>query len=132
MSVSVPCGWFTTPPPLTPVATPGGELAVLSVIRVFATVRSPELSIPAPNANAHDRFPQNPGGISVCEFTVLPVMTLSVIVTLAPVVLPSAAGIQTPPPDTTDVSGCELLTPPVSVTPLSVTVGRVVPKNSPI
>ena len=48
--------------------------------------------------------------------TLFPVMTLSAIVTVAPVVNPVAHGIETPPPKVTTVSGTELFRPPVIVT----------------
>ncbi len=120
-SVSVPSPSLKMPPAPAPEATDetiGVEPARLSVMRVFVTVNVPALSIAPPNANAHGIGPQkSPGGAVVCGVTLFPVMTLSAIVTVAPVVNPVAHGIDTPPPKLTTVSGTELLRPPVIVTP---------------
>ena len=71
--------------------------------------------------------PQKPGGMDEFDVTVLPVMTLFEIDTVAPVPLNGGwssweVGIHTPPPNVTFESGCELLTPPVIVTPSIVTL----------
>ncbi len=58
-----------------------------------------------------------------------PVTTLSLIVTVAPRPPSAAGGTSMPPPN---ASGLELLTPPVIVTPLIVTVGSVPAPSSPI
>ena len=63
------------------------EPTTLFVTRVFVSVSTPPLSIPPPLLNAHARGPQNPGGIVSLERTVLPVMTLFEIETVAPVPL---------------------------------------------
>ena len=119
------------PPPLTPLATVANaavEPAVLFVMWVFVIVSTPPLSIPPPVLKPHGKGPQKgPGGLIAREVTVLPVMTLSSIVTVAPVPLNGGpgsclTGIQTPPPKTTSASGAESLTPPVIVTPRIETV----------
>src|SRR5439155_9245969 len=81
--------------------------------------------MPPPEANEQSLGPQNPEGRSCCDATVFSLTTLSLIVTVAPVVKPAACGIRTPPPCVTAWSGTEELTPPVIVTPLIAIVGSV-------
>ena len=87
----------------------------------------------AARERAVDR-PQKPGGRNCCEATVLPVMTLSEIVTVAPVWNGNdpAWGMRTPPPCVTAWSGTDVLTPPVIVTSLIETVGSVAANSTPI
>ena len=59
-------------------------------------------------------------------------MTLSEIVTVAPVALPAPDGIHTPPPRAANGRGAESLNPPVMVTRLIETVGWSIPSGSPI
>src|SRR6266542_2615587 len=117
------------PPPLALLSMdvpPGAAPATLSLTRVSVSVKTPELSIPPPLTNAQGcpaaRGQENPpGGIVVRAVTRLRVMTLSLIATVAPAALPADPGIETPPPATTDVEGCESLRPPVIVRRLSTT-----------
>ena len=89
-------------------------------MRVFVTVSVPcVVDAAARRERARERAAEAPGEHAVCGATVFPVMTLSAIVTVAPVVNPAACGIDTPPPWLTTVSGKESLTPPVIVTPLN-------------
>src|SRR5437764_9233703 len=83
--------------------------------------------MPPPAANEQSFGPQKPAGSNCCDATVLPVMTLSRIVTVAPVVNGNepACGICTPPPCVTAWSGTDELDPPVIVTPLIEIVGSV-------
>src|SRR5215207_5039472 len=104
------------PPPAAKLATEGSdavEPATLSVIIVFVTISVPALLTPAPAAKAHT-WPQS--GTAVSGDALFPVMTLSEIDTVAPVVLPVPGGIHTPPPLAANGSGAESLNPPVMVT----------------
>ena len=86
-------------------------------------VSTPPLSMPPPELNPHGSGPQNTnGGIVARDITWLPVITLSSIVTVAPVPLNGGTGscevgIQIPPPKVTSGSGFESFTPPVIVSP---------------
>jgi hypothetical protein len=116
------------PTPLATVASAAVEPAVLFVMRVFVSVSTPPLSIPPPVLKPHGKGPQKgPGGPNDREVTVFAVMTLSSIVTVAPVPLNGGpdsclTGMRTPPPNVTSSSGEESLTPPVIVTPRMVTL----------
>ena len=131
-SVTTPTLLFQMPPPRASVASPplvGVEPATLSSMRVFVTVSVPQFAIPPPLANEHGLSQIGCGGPAV---TRLPLMTLSEIVTVAPIVLSAAAGINTPPPAVKKPvpncdSGFESLKPPVIVTRLIETVRLAVP-----
>src|SRR5207248_2294161 len=62
----------------------------------------------------------------------LPVMRLSSIVTVAPMLPLADAGTSMPPPAVKEGAGFDVLTPPVIVTPLIVTVGSLGASASPI
>src|SRR5262249_46037918 len=108
----------------------------LSVTSVWSSVSTPELSIPPPPTNAQACGPnlheKPPCGIVLLAVTRLPVTTLWLIVTVAPVAFPAGWGIHTPPPPTTDVLGWDSLSPPVIVTPSIATVKPLSPSNVPI
>ena len=131
-SVTTPTLLFQIPPPRASVASPplvGVEPATLSSMRVCVTVSVPQFAIPPPLANEHGLPQIGCGGPAV---TLLPLMTLSEIVTVAPMVLSAAAGINTPPPAAKNPepncdSGFESLKPPVIVTRLIETVRSAVP-----
>ena len=109
--------------------TDDGSPAWLSVTRVLVKVRVPAFAMPPPLANEQSNGPQKPDGRSCSEATLLPVMTLSLIATVAPRpprVEKDPTTISTPPPCVTAWSGLELLKPPVTVTPVIETVGSVV------
>src|SRR6185312_1739643 len=124
-NTSVLAKWLRIPP--APPSLAGDEPvvldpAVLFVTRVLVSVRFPPLSIPPPLLNAQARGPQNPGGITELDRTVLPVMTLFEIDTVAPAPLNGgwsscSTAIVTPPPNVTAVSGTLVLSPPVIVMP---------------
>src|SRR3954449_9816665 len=88
--IRAPAKRLSMPPAPASLATEGSadvDPAVLSVTRVFTSVRTPPLSIPPPALKPHARGPQKPGGIVENEVTVLPVITVFEIVTVAPVPL---------------------------------------------
>src|SRR6266511_3937815 len=106
----------------------------LLLIVAPSSVSVPQLSIPPPAASANGHGPLGQGGPKgrvAVGATRLPVMTLSVIVTVAPPVKSALGGISTPPPSANTPSwptngidsGLERVTPPVIVTPSIETVG---------
>jgi hypothetical protein len=98
--------------------------ATFSWIVVFFTVSAPALAMPPPCANAQ-RCPHS--GTALCGATLFWLMTLSLIVTVAPVASPAAGRIEIPPPKVTNESGVASLSPPVIVTRLIETVGLTTP-----
>ena len=93
LTTSVAAWRLKIPPALVPLAAEPIEPAVLFVTRESVIVSTPPLSIPPPVLNPHGSGPQNgPGGTAECDVTVLPVITLSVIDTVAPVPLNGGTG----------------------------------------
>src|SRR5579864_4601564 len=87
---SVEAKWLLIPPvpvSLAAESREGVDPDVLFVTRVFVSVRIPPLSIPPPLLKPQARSPQKPGGMIEVEVTVLFVITLFEIVTVAPVPL---------------------------------------------
>jgi len=85
-SVTVPTPAFQIPPPRASVANePLVDVApaTLSATRAFVTVSRPQFAIPPPLANEHGLPQSGCGGPAV---SLLPPMTLSEIVTVAPIV----------------------------------------------
>src|SRR5436309_698684 len=142
--VSGPSRLMIAPPSasLASVDSPEAEPTRLLLMVVFASVSVPQLSIPPP-ANANGQGPLGQGGpkgtVSVGA-TRLPVITLFVIVTVAPPLKSALGGISTPPPaantpscPTNGVdSGLDRVMPPVIVTPSMETVGSVDSPKAPI
>src|SRR5216684_1951603 len=120
----------------------------LSLTVVFARVRLPEVSMPPPNAHATGQPPHGGNGTVSLGATRLPVMTLFVIVTVAPPPkslhappLKSVLGGTSMPPPAAQTpalpvhgtdSGLERVTPPVTVTPSIETVGSLAAPKVPI
>src|SRR5215467_8872019 len=124
---------FEMMPP--PVALPLHEFGPVVALRLPLTVLSvsdaaPQLSIPPPPAHA------NPFEAAAAS-AAFAVMTLLVMVTVAPPLKWALGGISTPPPNAdswqwpTD-PGVERVTPPVMVTASIETVGSVVAPKDPI
>src|SRR5215210_727893 len=118
---------------------PSASLASAPPTRLSLTVTPISVSVPAfaipppkPPANSHRRSPGQggPRGADVAGVWRLPVMTLFLIVTVAPVLPPAAAGISIPPPLLT--APMLVWTPPVIVTPAIETVGSVMAPRTPI
>src|SRR6266849_617319 len=120
----------------------------LSLTVVFARVRLPEVSMPPPNAHATGQPPHGANGTVSFGATRLPVMTLLLIVSVAPPPkslhappLKSVLGGTSMPPPAAQTpafpvhgtdSGLERVAPPVIVTPLIETVGSLAAKIWPI
>ena len=143
-TVTVPWLAIQSPPPRASVASEplvAVAPATLPATRVSVTVRVPQVAIPPPLANEHSELDSTGGWLQTSTgspaVTRLPVITLRLIVTVAPVEKPSAAGINTPPPAAmkpgpTGDSGLESWSPPVIVTALIDTVGGSGANASPI
>src|SRR5438128_2548877 len=111
---------------------------------VFARDTVPQLSMPPPNAPANGQLPPpgqgGPKGTVSVGATRLPVITLLLIVTVAPPLKSALGGISMPPPAANTPScptngvGCgfDRVTPPVIVTPSMETVGSVDSPKAPI
>src|SRR5205807_328226 len=105
--------------------------AVLLFTVVLVNVITPKLAIPPPSGS--EKVQPSPHDIAAVATTWLRVIVLSVIVTVAPrhssgslllQILPEvAAGTSMPPPTGLKDVGSVLLEPPVTVTPLTETVG---------
>src|SRR5712691_9536750 len=110
----------------------------LSLTVVFARVTVPQLSMPPPTAKANAHVP--PQDPVLLGATRLSVMTLFVIVTVAPPLNSALGGISMPPPAANTPSwpvngidsGLERVTPPVIVTPSIETVGSLEAPKVPI
>src|SRR5438445_13112491 len=126
------------PAPSASLATEPPTWLLLTV--VLTSVVCPNVLIPPPAACANGRWPLmqvivmsgghgSPESIAVVGATRLPVMTLFVIVTVAPGEKFAAGGTEIPPPTaitpgpTNASAKLECVTPPVMVTPLIETVG---------
>src|SRR5262245_17655143 len=134
-------------PPLASLVgsdSPEAEPTRFLLTLVLASVSVPQLSIPPPPANANGHGSPSghcasPGTVSVGA-TRFPLMTLLVILTVAPPLKSAFGGISTPPPAAKTPSrpvngvdsGLERVTPPVIVTPSIETVGSSEAPNSPI
>src|SRR6266567_5052781 len=119
LSTPAPSAWLASLPPTW-----------LSLTVVFESDKVPQLSIPPPPAHANP-FEAAAGSAAFA------VMTLLVMVTVAPPLKWALGGISTPPPNAeswqwpTD-SGVERVTPPVMVTASIETIGSVVAPKDPI
>src|SRR3954453_17024534 len=125
-TISVAEKWLAMPPEPTSLAADGSDAVdpdVLFVTREFVSVRTPPFAIPPPLLKPQAKKGlQKPDGMTACEVTVLPVITLFAIETVAPVLLNGgwsscATRIETPPPNVTASPGAESFRPPVIVTP---------------
>src|SRR5262245_56653901 len=130
------------------VASPEALPTRLSLTVEFVSVRLPDVSIPPPNAHAAGQPPHGSNATVSLGATRLPVMTLLLIVTVAPppnslhapplesvaggtCTRPPAAHTPSLPVHGTD-SGLVRVSPPVIVTPSIETVGSLAAKISPI
>src|SRR6188472_1230720 len=138
-SSSEPGPQVSIPPPRASLATPAATL-LLTVVR--SSVSRPQLSIPAPRAIANGHGPAGhggPNGSAVVGTARLPLMMLSLTVTVAPRLNPAAGLTLSPPPAAntplTPTKACdsplEVVTPPLIVTPVITTVGWFAARKSP-
>src|SRR5215213_11148070 len=131
-SVRLPLCQLRMPPPTALLAS--RPPTRLLVTLVFVRVSVPQLSTPPPAAKANPEESAREGAAR------LPVMTLFLMVTLAPFARSAFGGISIPPPSAKIPSwpakavdsGLERATPPVIVTPSMETVGSVVAPKDPI
>ena len=92
LSVSVPKARLRIPPPIALLVTPEAAPARLSLTRVWSSVSVPSLEIPPPPESANGQHGSSES-IATLGAVRFPRMTLSRIVTVAPVDGPAARGM---------------------------------------
>ncbi len=96
LSVRLPKARLRIPPPSASLVSPEAASARLSITTVWSSIIVPSLEMPPPPADANGQSPPPghgiPESIATLGATLLPRMTLFLIVTVAPVEGPAARG----------------------------------------